>query len=62
MSRPKVQWIGLGTLVANATSRVGIRPCASCEARKRLLNTWVPRAVPTRRAPSTPKNPWTRKR
>jgi hypothetical protein len=33
--------IGLGDVIKQATSAVGIRPCAECEGRAAALNRWM---------------------
>jgi hypothetical protein len=44
----KPQWVGLGTVIANVTTSLGIRPCVSCQRRKELLDKLVPNAAPAR--------------
>jgi hypothetical protein len=33
--------IGLGDVIKQATSTIGIRPCGSCEQRAAALNRWL---------------------
>ena len=33
--------VGLGDVVARATTRVGIKPCAPCKRRQAALNRWM---------------------
>ena len=33
---------GLGDIIADATSSIGIKPCDGCKKRKKVLNKWVP--------------------
>jgi hypothetical protein len=46
---PPPRSIGVGDLIAKATSAVGIRPCGGCKKRQELLNKIqipLPRAIP----------------
>jgi hypothetical protein len=33
--------VGLGDVVARATTRAGIKPCAPCKRRQAALNRWM---------------------
>lgn len=40
--------VGLGTMIANLTSKLGIPPYTSCERRRVLLDAVVPNVTPWR--------------
>lgn len=52
---PRKKWDGLGDVIASATKAVGIKPCGSCEERRKMLNGMMPFGTAEQAAAAAPK-------
>ena len=52
---PRKKWDGLGDVIASATKAVGIKPCTSCEERRKMLNGMMPFGTAEQAAAAAPK-------
>ena len=39
----KATWVGLGTVIARTTKRLGVTPCSGCKKRQKALDRIVPK-------------------